>query len=202
VNFQENYARLSDDELLVIAADRVDLVQDAALALDREMASRGLSYQEACARKREATRLEFKEATKHHTRKKSSKYFVARLNGWMLLLIVLGVPLLFFLMMFSHLVPSGYIFPIFAVCLGCIVAVSVVQPWLRQTVSFWVALVASGTVQLLVGYWVMAHLALWSRGPIKGATVLTIAPGYAVGILLFLLLQKLELGQESRLRSE
>jgi hypothetical protein len=92
VNFQENYAVLSDDELLMIAASRADLVQEAALALDSEIARRGLSYLEARAKKREAARLEIKEARRHHPSRKGSKYFVAKVNGWMLLLLVLGGP--------------------------------------------------------------------------------------------------------------
>jgi hypothetical protein len=61
LSFQENYASLSDDELLTIAASRADLIQEAALALDSEMARRRLSYQEARARKREIARQEIKE---------------------------------------------------------------------------------------------------------------------------------------------
>jgi hypothetical protein len=61
MNFREDYAGLNDDELLMIAASRADLVQEAAVAMDSEMARRGLSYQEARAKKREVTRLEFEE---------------------------------------------------------------------------------------------------------------------------------------------
>jgi hypothetical protein len=202
VNFQANYAALNDDELLAIAASRADLVQEAALAMDSEMARRRLRYQEARTRNREAARLEFREATKHHSARKRSKYFVARLNGWKALSIALGVPLLLFAFMFFHLVPKEWYFPILGVCMGGIIAVSAVQPWLRQKVSFWVSLVASCTVQLLVGYWISVHLAPQSRGEVKGAGFLAIISGYAVGIPLFLLLQKFEMSQEDRLRSE
>jgi hypothetical protein len=198
VSFQENYAGLNDDELLMIAASRADLVQEAALALDSEMARRGLSYQEARAKKREAVRLEIKEARRHRRSPKGSKYFVAKVNGWMLLLLVLGVPLVVLSLMFFHLVPEEWDFPILAVCMGVLIAVSVVQPWLRQTVSFWISLVASCTMQLLVCYWISVHLAPQTRGELKGAAVLSIIPGYAVGIVLFLLLQKLE-RKETRL---
>jgi hypothetical protein len=53
---------MNDDELLMTAASRVDLVPEAAHALDSEMARRQLSYQEAHAKKREVARLEIKEA--------------------------------------------------------------------------------------------------------------------------------------------
>ena len=202
MNFQANYAGLNDDELLAIAASRADLVQEAAFAMDSEMARRGLSYQEARTREREAARLEFREATRHHSARKRSKYFVAKANGWMLLLLAVSVPLLVFALVLFHLVPKEWYFPILGVCMGAVIAVSAVQPWLRQTVSFWISLVASCTVQLFVGYWISAHLAPQSRGESKGAAFLAIVSGYAVGIPLFRLLQKLEPSQESRLRSE
>jgi hypothetical protein len=200
VNFQENYAGLSDDELLMIAASRADLVQEAAVALDSEMARRGLSYQEARAKKREVARLEIKEARRHHPSRKGSKYFVAKVNGWMLLL-ALGVPLLVLTLMFFHLVPEEWGFPILTVCMGAGIAISVVQPWLRQTVSFWISLVVSCTVQLLIGHWISVHLAPQTRGELKGAAVLAIVPGYVVGTVLFLLLQKLELREDPLLKS-
>jgi hypothetical protein len=53
-------------------------------------------------------------------------------------------------------------------------------------------------MQLLVSYWISVHLAPQTRGELKGAAVLSIIPGYAVGIVLFLLLQKLE-RKETRL---
>lgn len=81
-----------NDELLAIAASRGDLVQEATLAMDSEMARRGLSYQEARARKREIARLEIKELWRHRPPPEGTKYFVARMNGWMLLLLALGVP--------------------------------------------------------------------------------------------------------------
>jgi len=192
VNFQENYAGLGDDELLLIAASRADLVPEAALAMDSELARRGLSYQEACAKKREVARLEIKEARRHDPSRKGSKYFVVRANGWMLLLLVLGQSLLALALVFLHLVPEVWEFPILTVYMGAVIAVSVVQPWLRQTASFWISLAVSCAVQLLVGCWISVHLAPQTRGELKGAAVLPILPGYAVGTVLFLLLQKLE----------
>jgi hypothetical protein len=201
MDYRENYSRLSDDELLMIAASRTDLVQEAALALDSEMARRGLSYQEARAKKREVARLEIKETRRHRPSPKGTKYFIARMNGWMLLLLALGVPLLVIFLIAFHLVPEEWDFPILAVCMGAVIGVSVVQPWLRQTVSFWFSLVISCTVQLLVGYWISMHLAPNSRNELKGAAFLTIFPGYAAGAALFLLLQKLKPKEDIQLKS-
>jgi hypothetical protein len=202
VNFQENYAGLSDGELLMIAADRVDLTKEAALALDSEMARRGLTYQDARAKKREITRLEIAELRKHQPSRKGSKYFVAKANGWMLLLLILGVPSLVLGLMFYHFVPKEWLMPITSVCMGGVIAVSAVQPWLRQTISFWISLVVSCTVQLLVGYWISVHVAPYTGSELKGAAFLAIAAGYAVGIALFLLLQNLESRKSARSESQ
>jgi len=202
VNFQENYAGMSDDELLMTAASRADLVPEAARELDSEMAHRRLSYQEAHAKKREVARLEIKEARKHGSSKKGSKYFVGKANGWMLLLVALGSPLLFIVLMVFHLVPEEWLFPILSVCMGALLAIAAVQPRLRQTSSFWISLVVSCAVQLLVGHWLSVHLAPRTRSELKGAGVLTIVPGYVVGVLSFLLLQKLEPGRGPQSNSQ
>jgi hypothetical protein len=196
VNFQENYAGLNDDELLMVAARRDDLVPEAALALDSEMARRGLGHQEARAKKREIARLEIKEAKRHHPSKRLSKYFVSNVNGWMLLLLTLGVPLFVLTLFIFHLVPELWDFPILVVCMGAVAVVSWVQPWLRKMVSFRVSLVVSCVVQLLIGYWISEHLAPQSSGELKGGAVLAIVPGYAIGTALFLLLQKAELKRD------
>jgi hypothetical protein len=192
VNFQENYAGMSDDELLMTASSRADLVPEAAHALDSEMARRRLGYEEAHAKKREVTRLEIQEARRYRPSRKASKYFVARANGGRPLLLALGVPLLLSVLLFTHVIPEEWFFPILSVCIGAVVALMVVQPWLRRSSSFWIALVVSCAVQLFVGYWLNVHLAPQTRGEVKGVGVLTIVPGYVSGLLTFLLLQKLD----------
>jgi hypothetical protein len=193
VNFQDAYAQMSDDELLTIAASRADLVPEATLALDSEMARRELTNQDVRAKKREVERLDIQEARRHRPSRKASKYFVSKMNGWMLLLLAVGVPALVLTLLFTHLVPEEWCFPILEVCMGAVIAVSVVQPWLRQTVSFWISLVVSCAVQLVIGYWISVHLAPQTGGELKGGAVLSIVPGYAAGIGLYRLLQKLEL---------
>jgi hypothetical protein len=47
--------------------------------------------------------------------------------------------------------------------------------------TFWISLVLSCTVQLLVGYWLNVHPTPQTRNELKGAAVLAIVPGYAVG---------------------
>jgi hypothetical protein len=189
VNFPENYARLTDNELLMVAASRGDLVQEAALAMDSEMARRGLSYQDAHAKKRHVARLQIKEARKRRPSPKGTKYFVAQIRGrWLLLL--LSPSLLVLLLAFPHVVPEEWLLPIVDASLGAVIAISAVQPWLRQTTSFWLSLPLSCIVQLLVGHILTVHLAPQSRGELRGAAFLAILAGYAVGVPLFFLLQK------------
>ena len=190
MSFQEHYASLSDDELLAIAAGRADLIQGATVALDSEMARRGLTYQEARARKREIARLEMKEVRRHRLSPRGTKYFAARTNGWMLLLLTVGVPLLVISLSALKLVREEWDLPILAACMGAVIAISAVQPWLRQTVSFWLSVVISCTVQLFVGHWISVHQAPHSGRALKGAVFLAIVVGYAGGAAAFLLLQK------------
>ena len=191
MNFPENYAHLTDDELLMVAASRADLVQEAALAMDSEMARRDLSYQDAHAKKRQVARLEIKEARKRRPSPKGTKYFVAQIRGrW--LLILLSPSLLVLLLAFPHLVPEEWLLPIVDSSLGTVIAISAVQPWLRQTTSFWLSLPLSCIVQLLVGHIITVRLAPQSRGELKGTAFLAILAGYAVGVPLFLLLQKVK----------
>ena len=119
-------------------------------------------------------------------------FFVARMNGWMLLPLTPGVPLLVISLIAFHLVREEWELPILAVCIGAVIAISIVRPWLWQTVSFWLAVVASCTVQVFAGHWISVHQAPHSRGTLKGAAFLAIVFGYAVGAALFLSLQKLK----------
>jgi hypothetical protein len=189
VNFQEHYAGLSDDELLMVAASRADLVQDAALAMDLEIGRRGLSYQDAHAKKRQVARQEIKEARRGRPSPKGSKYFVAQIRGrWLLLL--LSPTLLVFLLAFPRIVSQEWLLPIMFASYGIVCAVSAVQPWLRQKTRFWLSLAVASGVQLVVGHVINVRLAPYSRSELKGAAFLAILAGYAVGVPLFLVLQK------------
>jgi hypothetical protein len=189
VNFRENYVGLSDDELLIIAASRVDLVPEAARAMDSEMARRCLSYQDAHAKKRDVARQKIKEARRGRPSPKGTKYFVAQIRGrWLLLL--LSPTLLVFLLSFPHIVSEEWLLSIIFASYGIVSAISAVQPWLRQTTSFWLSVAIGCTIELLVGHLITLRLAPQSRGELKGAAFLAILAGYAVGVPLFLLLEK------------
>jgi hypothetical protein len=116
-------------------------------------------------------------------------YFVRQIRGrWLLLLLapILLIPLL----SFPSIVSEAWLLPIiFAFC-GVVIAISGVQPWLRQTRSFWLSLPVVFIVNLLVGHRIVVDLAPQSRNELKGAAFLAILAGYAVGVPIFLVLQK------------
>ncbi len=185
----------------MIAASRADLVQDATLAIDSEMARRGLSYQEARAKKREVTRLEIKEMGGRQPSPWVKKYVVSRMNGWRMLLLILGPLTLVISLESSHTIPKDWTDPIFFACMGTVLPVSAGQPWLMKTVSFWPSLVISCAVQLLVGHWIVMHSEPYVRNGIKGAGILAIPAGYAVGLVLYMLLQSLKSKEDPQLKS-
>jgi hypothetical protein len=186
MSFEERYAGLSDEELLMIAASRTDLVQEATVALDTEMARRGLSYQQARAKKRQVARLEYKEDTKHS---KPSKYLLRNLDWGMFLF---GLPLILLSLTTFYFLPAEWNFPIFETSMGAVLAVSIVRPWLYRTISFWLSLVIACNVQLLIGHWLNVHDATQARHDIKGVGSLTVIVGYVVGAFVFLLIQRLK----------
>lgn len=192
-NFHEQYARLSDDELLHVAGDRRDLLEEAKLALDAEMARRGLTHTQARARKRDDLRLDIKEARAHYTKRNKSKYFVAQLN---LRAFFIGLAGLLLLMVLNHhRVPEEWSWPLFVVYMSALIACLAVQPWVRRTLSFWLCLAISFLPQFVVAHWLAVYHPSHSLGGEKGSAVLSMLAGYVLGGSLFLLLQKLKPGQ-------
>lgn len=116
-------------------------------------------------------------------------YFVREIRGrWLLLLLspILLIPLLFF----PSIVPQAWLVPLMFASYGFVIAISAVQPWLRQTRSFWLSLPVVFVVDLLAGHQINVHLAPQSRNELKGAAFLAILAGYTVGVPVFLLLQR------------
>jgi hypothetical protein len=193
-SFRERYASLSDGELLHIAGDRRDLLEEAAVALDAEMARRGLTYHHARAKKRDELRLEIDEAGAHHPKRNKSKYFVAHMNLRAYFIGLVGLVLLMILA-FHYRVPDEWFWPLFTVCLGALIACLAVQPWLRRTLSFWLSLVVSFVPQFFVAHWLAVYHPAHSRAEVRGSGFLSLLSGYLLGGALFLLLQKLKPGQ-------
>jgi hypothetical protein len=198
MSFQEQYASLSDDELLHIAGDRRDLSEEAALALDAEVARRGLTQEQVRAKKRDELRLDIEEARAHHPKRKKSKYFVARLNLRWLFLGLLGSVLLSFLTLRPHRPVYYWSEPILVVYTGALIACLAVQPWVRRTLSFWLGLAISSVPQLVISRWLTVYHPAHSRAEGKGSWFISILAGYAVGGAVFLLLQKFNPVQQAR----
>jgi hypothetical protein len=116
-------------------------------------------------------------------------YFVRQIRGrWLFLLLspILLIPLL----SFPNIVSQAWLLPLMFASFGVVSAISGVQPWLRQTRSFWLSLPVVFIVDLLVGHRINVHFAPQSRNELRGAAFLAILAGYAIGVPLFLLLQK------------
>lgn len=201
MNFQEHYAGLSEDELLAVAADRRDLLEEAGAALNAEMMRRGLSYKQAREKKSKAARQEVTDLRKQRTSQESSRYFVWKTNGWISFLTAVGPPALLIPLLFFHVIPEKWFLPILAATIGAVMAVSLVQPWLRKRVSFWISLVLSCSVQLFAGFWLTTNLVPRSGSNLKEVGLLTIFSGYAVAIPFFLLVQRLTPTEETKSKS-
>jgi hypothetical protein len=156
-SFHERYASLSDEELLHIAGDRRDLLQEAADALDSEMARRGLTHEHARAKKRDELRFDIKEARAHNPKRKKSKYFVVQIN-LRAFFIGLAMPILLMVLSPSHQrVPDEWSWPLFVVYISALIACLAVQPWVRRTLDFWLCLVISFVPQFFVARWLTVY---------------------------------------------
>lgn len=191
-SFREQYASLSDHELLHIAGDRRDLLVEAALALDNELARRGLTQEQVRAKKRDESRLEIQELRAHQPKRKESKYFVAQIRLRWFFIGLVGAVLLMFLTIRPHRPAYEWSEPIIVVYTGCLLACLVVQPWVRRTLSFWLSLTIACVPQFIVSHWLTVYHPAQSRGASKGTWFLSIFSGYVVGGAVFLLLQKLK----------
>lgn len=195
--FHEHYASLNDEELLKIAGDRRDLLDEAAVALDAEMVRRGLNHKQAQAKKREGLRQEIKEARTHHTKRKS-KYFQAQINLRAFFLGLVGLVLLMFLTLGHHRVSEEWSLPLFVACLGTLIACLAVQSWVMRTLSFWLSLAISCVTQFVISHWLTVYHPARSRGETKGSVILGLSAGYILGCGVFVLLQKLKPEQETK----
>jgi hypothetical protein len=192
-SFRERYASLSDDELLHIAGDRRDLLEEACIALDAEMARRGLTHKQARAKRRDSLRLDIEEARPHRQRRNQSKYFVTQMNlGACFIGLAIGVALLMIFTPSHGRFPDEWLFPLVVVYLGGLIACLAVQPWVRETFSFWICLAISFVPQFFVARWLTVYHPSHSRSGDKGSAILSMLAGYLVGGALFLLMQKLK----------
>jgi len=126
----------------------------------------------------------------HHRKRKKSKYLVAQMNLGAVLIGLVGLILLLVFVL-EHL-PNELEWRVFVVCLGALMACLAVQPWVRRTLSFWFSLAVSFVPQFFAAHWLAIHHPTRSRGGEKGSALISLLPGYLLGGVLFLLLQRLK----------
>jgi len=195
-NFQDEYAGLSDQELLIIAGDKVDLLEEAALALDSEIKKRGLTYAQA---KQLNTETELSESLDSNLSKpnNNSKYFADKPHVFWGLLISAAVVILYLLAVPKQFrIPDEWSEPAVVALLGTAMAPFAVRPRLRKQVSFWLAVLLSAAVQLLVAHWLIFRFPNPSRGAGKLIWAGSGLAGYSVGAAVYRLLQNAQSKQE------
>lgn len=196
-SFREQYASLSDDELLHIAGDRRDLMPEAAVELDAEMARRSLTHEHVRARKRDELRFDIREARAHNPKRNKSKYFVAQMD-LRACLIGLAVPVLLMVISPSHDLFSDELgWPLYVVYISALLACLAVQPWVRRTCAFWLCLAISFVPQFVVARWLAIYHPTGTDSGMKGSAFLSMLAGYVLGGVLFLILQKLKPEQKT-----
>jgi hypothetical protein len=109
----------------------------------------------------------------------------------------MAVPVLIVLIFGHYRFRDEWTWPIFVVYLGALIACLVVQPWVRQTLSFWFSLAVSVVPQFAVARWLAIYHPSRSGSGMKGSAFLSIFSGYLLGGVLFRLLQRLKPSQET-----
>jgi hypothetical protein len=197
-DFQQNYEALSDEELLMIAASRAQLEDGAARAMDSEMARRGLTYEQAQAKKGQVARLTARENRERHTKSKDTKYFVAQPKIYLALVVVAIVFVAYLLLIpRAFRIPDEWEEAAVAALTGASMAFFCVQPAIRRTTTFWISMVVACIVQVLACHWLIMEFHPSTRGAGKGIWLLSILAGYVIGAAIFLLLQRFEVKEKS-----
>ena len=173
-----------------MAGDRRSLRKEAAVALEAEMARRGLTHEHARAQRRSLIRQEMDELRPRHSKRRASKYFEYQLNLQMVFIGFLGFLPLAFYAADHRQFSDEWFFSVWIVYLGILIMCAAVRPWVRQTVSFWVCLAISCVPQFWVSHWLTVHHPSDSRSGLKGAAFASLLAGWALGGALFLLAQK------------
>lgn len=195
-NFEAHYASLNDEELLHIAGNHRDLRAEAALALDTELARRGLAHNRARAKRRDELRLEINEARAHHPKRNKSKYFVTQMNLRAFFLGLIGLVVLMFLTLRNHGLRNEWAEPFLFAYLGVLIACLAVQAWVRRTPRFWLSLAIASIPQFVVSHWLTVYHPAHTRGELKGSGFISMLTGWILASASFLLFQKLKPEQD------
>lgn len=179
-NLQSQYEKLTDDQLLHLAADRSSLTVEAALALDVELSNRGLTTEDVSnyqnRLKREEQREERKRVKKIFGSKRDRRSWIENWVGLFWSVVIIASISMAYLAL-----PAQYRFPptwqetAFNVMFGSVFLVVFSKEW-RQKLWFWISLFVACALQAwIVHEWIVRSggtLDRKSRGDQKLAMLL------------------------------
>ena len=174
-DFFTEYAKRSNDELLLLASDRDALTEEASVALDAELSRRNLTKSDQAEYQRFVHRMEGREYRRGFKSRRRKLFGVRELSLPQLFWAI--VPLALILIIYFEL-PSRYqLKPDWEQAAACTVIATVVGVvgWrsLWRDVAFWMALILSSAIQLVtVHAWVQRQGSPLSHGYGQAATLL------------------------------
>lgn len=168
LNIQSQYEKLSNDDLLRLAADRPSLTDEAAAALDAEMRNRGLTAEDVSKYQHRLKRAEQREQRKWNKKLFGSKRDrQSWIENWVGLF--WSVVIMASISMAYLALPAQYRFPptwqetAFNVMFGSVFLVVFSKEW-RQKLWFWISLLVSCAAQA----WIVHEWIVRSGGTLDG----------------------------------
>ncbi len=158
--FQQQYEKLNDDELLRVASDRSSLTDEAKAALDAEMRGRNLTAADIKTLTRFVKKSEWREA---RTRRNLVGTRVPRRSGVEVLVGLFSMAVSISLILYGYFaLPARYRFPDdwqeaagYAMFNFVLLAVWFFRDWGRKS-GFWISLLISSTAQaFIVHAWIV-----------------------------------------------
>lgn len=172
LNFYAEYSERSDDELLQLATDRSSLTNEAAAALDHELRRRNLSESDQTEHLQFVRRKERRDATRRRRkifgRRGDRSKWVDLL--WTLLAVALISSAYVVLPNRYHIKPDWQEAAVHVMFASVFIAV-VGRSWWRK-IGFWISLVLSSAIHVLVVHAWIQRVGSLSRGQGKLAILL------------------------------
>ncbi len=198
MDFSTEYSQRSDDELLHLASARHSLTTEAAAALDAELRRRNLTESDRVEYQRFVRRQEQREARRH--RRKTFGTLKDRFTWLDLLWLLLAMGLISFVYL---ALPSRYQMQrdweeaaVYAMIVSATIVVGSRRVLWRKF-AFWISLVISSAISLVVVHAWTQRVPNPSHGASKGALVLALLLFFAVYAFVRLLQRNLY-GKEAR----
>jgi hypothetical protein len=196
-NFSTDYSERSDDELLLLASDRASLTTEAAVTLDAELRRRNLTESDQVKYQQFVKRNEQRDA-----KKRRRKIFGTRMDrySWVeLFWILLTVALISFTYLALpsryHMKPDWQEAAVPVMLASVFIAVGG-RSW-RRKIGFWMSLVLSSSIHIVVVHAWVQRVGNLSRGEGKLASLLGFVLFFAVYGFVWLLRRNFH-GEEAR----